>query len=227
LLARTPGIDAAVAQGQPPAQWDLQAPLVSLPGVFGTTLETIPAEVPYVFPNVELAGRWRQELAADARLKVGMAWRGNPRHPGDRFRSIKLAEFDTLLSNWLRLYSLQKDATDDERGQLADRLGAVDLSSRLDDFDATAAVVANLDLVITCDSSVAHLAAAMGVRVWVALPFAPDWRWLLEREDSPWYPSLRLFRQPQPGDWADVFRRMRAALDELPDSRPRESHQLP
>jgi ADP-heptose:LPS heptosyltransferase len=172
--------------------------------------------VPYVFPDAELADRWRQELSAVAAFKVGVAWRGNPRHPGDRFRSFDLAQFETIVSDQVRLFSLQKDITDDEREQLAGRLGGVDLGPRLDDFDTTAAVVANLDLVITCDSAVAHLAAATGRRVWVALPFAPDWRWLLAREDSPWYPSLRLFRQPQPGNWADVFRRIRSAVDELP-----------
>ncbi len=171
LLSRTPGIDAVVTQGQPPAQFDLQAPLMGLPGLFGTTLETIPAEVPYVFPNAELVAHWRQELSTDAGFKIGIAWRGNPRHPGDRFRSFKLSEFETLVGNDRRPYILQKDVTDDEREQLTGRLGAVDLGPRLDDFETTAAVVANLDLVITCDSSVAHLAAAMGRRVWIATPF--------------------------------------------------------
>ena len=215
LLARTPGIDAVVAQGQPPADWEVQAPLLSLPGLFGTTLETIPAETPYVFPDAELAARWRKELAADARLKVGVAWRGNPRHLNDRFRSFAIVQLETLADERLRFYSLQKDITDEERAVLTGRLRGIDLGPRLIDFNTTAAVVANLDLVITCDSTVAHLAGAIGVKAWVAIPFAPDWRWLLEREDSPWYPSLRLFRQRQPGNWAEVFRRMRAQLEEL------------
>jgi hypothetical protein len=217
LLARTAGIDAVVAQGETLTEWEVHAPLLSLPRIFGTTLETIPVGVPYVLPDPVLVSGWQrklEELIPAAGLKIGIAWRGNPLHPGDRIRSFTLSWLEGIRTPGVRLYSLQKDATDDERRLLQGRLGAADLGPQLDDMNTSAAVVANLDLVITCDSSLAHLAGAMGQRVWVALPSTPDWRWLLEREDSPWYPTMRLFRQQRLGDWTDVFARMATALED-------------
>ena len=218
LIARTAGIDAIVTREESPATWDLQAPLGSLPRIFGTTLDTIPSTVPYVFAGPELTSRWREELEdllPGPGLTIGLAWRGNPLHPGDRFRSFALSWLNTLRAQNVRLYSLQKDTTEEERRILTDELGAIDLGPRLDDMDVTAAVVTNLDLVIACDSSVAHLAGALGRNVWVALPSTPDWRWLLERDDSPWYPTMRLFRQSTLGDWTDVFARLAAVLEGL------------
>jgi hypothetical protein len=138
---------------------------------------------------------------------VGIAWQGNPAQAKDRVRSFRLAQLaDVARLDGVQLYSLQMGAG---RGQLAESsppLPIIDLGDRLGDFDNTAAIVRNLDLVITCDSAPAHLAGGLGAKVWVALPFAPDWRWLIKRNDSPWYPTMRLFRQPRAGDWDTVFR---------------------
>ena len=157
----------------------------------------------------------RETLAGDARLRVGINWQGNPKYRDDRYRSIPLAEFAPLAAiEGVRLLSLQQ-------GFGIEQLSAVDFAvedwgSKLDRdgraFCETAAVIENLDLVITSDTAVAHLAGALGARVWLAIPFAPDWRWLLDRSDSPWYPTLRLFRQSHAGDWDGVFERIAAEL---------------
>ncbi len=222
LLACCPGVTAVVAPGDPLPEFDVHAPLMSLPGLFGTTLATIPAEVPYLFPEAGSIDRWREQLGPIGGLKIGIAWQGSPDHPRDRFRSIPLLQFAPLAGiAGVRLLSLQKGPGRDQLATVADRFAVTDLGPRLDDFLVTAAVLSNLDLVITADTAVAHLAGALGVPVWVALPVAPDWRWLLAREDSPWYPTMRLFRQASWGDWEGVFRRMADELRErvVPTSR--------
>jgi ADP-heptose:LPS heptosyltransferase len=169
--------------------------------------------VPYLFAEPELVDRWRQELGPIQAFKIGIAWQGNPTHQRDRQRSIPLVRFARLAQlEGVQLFSLQKGQGTEQLREAADRFAVTDLESGLDDFHDTAAVLWNLDLVITIDSAVAHLAGPLGVPVWVALPFAPDWRWLLDREDSVWYPSMRLFRQPEPGNWEAVFERMAAEL---------------
>jgi hypothetical protein len=197
----------------------MHAPLLSLPRLFGTTLATIPADVPYLFAKPELIEHWRRELAGVAEFQVGLAWQGDPRHTEDKARSIPLAQFEPLAQiPGVRFYSLQKGPGTEQLAAAGERLRIIDLGPRLDEqtgaFLDTAAVMKNLDLVITCDSGVAHLAGALGVPVWVALAFTGDWRWLLERTDSPWYPTMRLFRQPRPGDWPAVFAQLAAALRE-------------
>jgi hypothetical protein len=152
-------------------------------------------------------------------LKVGIAWQGNPGYAADSQRSMPLEHF-VPLSNCpgVRLYSLQKYHGCDQLALLAERLPIVDLGPSLDldaAFVDTAAVMVTLDLVITSDSAMAHLAGALGVKVWVALPYVPDWRWLLDLDDSPWYPTMRLFRQSQPGDWPGVFERIAHELNKL------------
>jgi hypothetical protein len=215
LLARCPGVDRVLVPGKPLPDFDVHAPMLGLPGVFHTTLENIPGSVPYLFPSAELVEHWRRELASDGQFKIGIAWRGNPKHPTDNFRSIPFERFAPLARlPGVQLYSLQKGAG---REQLDPSVGLrpiVDLADRLGDFDDTAAVVSNLDLVISCDSAVVHLAGGLGVNVWVAVPFSPDWRWLLDREDSPWYRSVRLFRQRKLGDWHEVFTRIEHCLRE-------------
>lgn len=216
LLARTPGVEATIAQDDLPLPaCQVRAPLASLPGLFGTRLSTIPAQVPYVFPDADVARAWHERLTGTPGLRVGIAWRGNPQHSGDRQRSIPLERFEVLALPGVQLFSLQKDCTAAE-GEVLSRWGAENLADELTDFDATAAVVTNLDLVVSCDSSVAHLAGSLARPVWVALPFAPDWRWLTQREDSPWYPTMRLFRQPRPGEWRAVFERVARALQSAP-----------
>jgi tetratricopeptide (TPR) repeat protein len=217
LLAGCRGVDELVGAGDDLPPFDVHAPLLSLPGIFRTSLKTIPVDLPYLFADPGLIGHWRQELRGITGFKVGIAWRGNPEHRNDRVRSIPLSCFEPLAGlPGIHLLSLQKGAGAEELQETRDHFPVVDLGSRLDEasgaFMDTAAVMMNLELVITCDTAAAHLAGALGAAVWVAIPFAPDWRWLLDRSDSPWYPTMRLFRQDRRGDWQGVFRRIEVAL---------------
>ncbi len=220
LLARTPGVDRVVPEEPPDFEFACHAPLMSLPRILGTTLQTIPAEVPYISPDPALSLHWREELEAIDGLKVGIAWQGNPDHKKDRLRSFKLDRFEPLARiPGVRLFNLQKGFGSEQLEKASGRLPITDLGPRLDDFMDTAAVVANLDLLILPDTALAHLAGALGVPAWVALPFASDWRWLLAREDTPWYPTMRLFRQARWGDWDDVFGRIERDLTCLAETR--------
>jgi hypothetical protein len=215
ILAGCRGVDELIAQGKDLPAFDVHAPLLSLPGVFNTSLDTIPAAVPYLFADGESVGHWRGELHAAGAFKIGIAWRGSPVHANDRARSFPLSCFEPLAGlPDVRLFSLQKGPGAEQLQEAAGRFPIADLGSRLHDFMDTAAVLMNLDLVIACDTAVAHLAGALGTAVWVALPLAPDWRWLLDRDDSPWYPTMRLFRQKKLGDWSSVFQEMKTALSE-------------
>jgi tetratricopeptide (TPR) repeat protein len=215
LLMSCAGIDRLVGRGDELPAFDVRAPLESLPGIFHTVLGDIPAAIPYLFADAGLAERWRQELDRLAGFKIGIAWQGSPKNPNDRNRSIPLGSFEPLARcSGVRLLSLQKDWGLEQLPEVAGRFPVTELGSRLENFMDTAAVLVNLDLMITCDSAVAHLAGALGVPVWVALPFAPDWRWLLDRSDSPWYPTMRLFRQDRRGDWQGVFQKIEVALGE-------------
>lgn len=219
LLATCAGIDRLAPEGTALPPFDVQAPLLSLPRIFRSTLATIPANIPYLSADPELRAHWQEHLNGVRELKVGIAWQGNPEHQLDRRRSVPLLAFAPLADvPGVRLVSLQKGPGREQLSDLADRLGVLDVADRLVDFADTAAVISNLDLVITVDTAVAHLAGALGIPVWVALPLIPDWRWLLEREDSPWYPSMRLFRQRDRGDWPGVFERLTEALREQVES---------
>jgi len=189
---------------------------MSLPAIFGTTLDTVPADVPYLSADPALVECWQERLKDYRGARIGVCWRGNPQNLRDRWRSIPRSYFDELsqLSD-AHFFSLQKGSNvrppPFESSSSSDDSGLrweVESAS----LDDTAAAMQTLDLVITCDTSLAHLAGALGVRAWVALDFAADWRWLFDREDSPWYPTLRLFRQTTPGDWQEVFGRIRNAL---------------
>lgn len=213
LLTTCNGIDRLVPEGAGPPPSDVRVPLMSLPGIFRTTLANIPAPIPYLSADPELRARWQQPLSGAGGFKVGIAWQGNPGHRRDRQRSASLLAFEPLAKvPEVRLVSLQKGAGREQLPELAERLGVLDLADQLEDLADTAAVLSHLDLVITVDTAVAHLAGALGIPVWVAIPFLPEWRWLLEREDSPWYPSMRLFRQTAWGDWAQLFERLTEAL---------------
>jgi len=206
-----------LARGEALPKFDIHLPLMSAPRVLKITPTSIPNNLPYLTPDSSLVVQWRQRLASEHAPKVGIAWQGNPAYAGDAARSIPLRFFQPLGKiQGIRLYSLQKIRGLDQIAQLDGKLPLVDFGSELDDsagpFIDTAAVIANLDLVITCDTSVAHLAGALGAKVWVALCFAPDWRWMIAREDCPWYPQMRLFRQKKPGDWDDVFNRIAGEL---------------
>lgn len=213
LLRTLPDV-TVIPRGEPLPPFDLQLPLMSLPRVFGTTLDTIPADVPYLHADPERLLRWRAALADVTALKVGVAWAGNIRHKGDRQRSLSAeAVLPRLVMPGVQLYSLQKEPRPDDGPVLAAlNRHIVDLAPALGDFADTAAAVASLDLVIAVDTSVAHLAGALGRPVWMLTPYALDWRWLRDREDSPWYPTMRLFRQRRPREWDDPLMRLSAAL---------------
>ncbi len=213
LLSGFPGVQAVFAKGDPLPPFDLHCPLLSLPRAFRTTLATIPTGPSYLTASEERVVIWRGRLATSRRPRVGLMWTGNPHHVNDRNRSVPLEILRPLFEQGRGdFYSLQKEYRSPEDRALAISMGITDLASDIGDFDTTAALVAELDLVISVDTSMAHLAGALGRRVWVLLPFCPDWRWLLQREDSPWYPSARLFRQERAGDWAKPVEAICAAL---------------
>ena len=188
-------------------------PLLSLPRIFGTSVETVPAEIPYLTAPEELTTRWRDELDSTAEFKIGVVWQGNPGHSKDRERSFRLAHLEPLAHlSGVRLFSLQKGFGSEQLDEIDGRFPLVPFGKRLDDLADTAAVLKNLDLLVCPDTSLAHLGGALGIPVWLALPYACDWRWMRERSDSPWYPTMRLFRQQQWGDWCGVFARI---ADEL------------
>jgi Flp pilus assembly protein TadD len=213
LVATCPGVDEVIAQGDAAPNHDLQAPLLSLPGIFRTTLDSVPNRVPYLFADDRLVVSWKEELGRENGFKVGIAWQGNPTYRRDRLRSIPLEHFAVLArTQGVRLYSLQFGAGREQLALLAQRVPIVDLGDRLGEFQETAAIVRNLDLVISSDSAIVHLAGSLDVPVWLALSTAADWRWMVDRPDSPWYPTMRLFRQTALGDWQGVFERIASAL---------------
>jgi len=210
-----PGIEVS-SSGAMPA-YDFHCPLLSLPHRFGTSLATVPHTAAYLRPREELVARWADRMGAGPELKVGLAWTGNPRHINNRSRSTTAEALLPLLSiAGVRFYSVQVGA---RAGELPKRSKGVvvDLSAALTDFSETAGAVAHLDLVVTVDTSAGHLAAAMGKPVWLMMSWVPDWRWMLEREDSPWYPTMRLFRQRSMGDWSDVVDRVGSELRAVVD----------
>jgi tetratricopeptide (TPR) repeat protein len=197
---------------KPAVKFDLYASLMDLPGIFQTTLKTIPAEVPYLYADPTKAEYWKNRLA-EADFKVGIVWAGSPAHKSDHERSCPLECFAPLAEiTCVRLYGLQKGPAAVQVKDLAGTMSIEDLAEQFADFTDTAGAIENLDLVISVDTAVAHLAGAMGRPVWVLLQSAPDWRWMLNRTDSPWYPTMRLFRQRKPNDWSDVLGRV---ADEL------------
>jgi tetratricopeptide (TPR) repeat protein len=201
-----------------PRKFDYHIALLSMPLAFGTTEQSIPAEAVYLRAELARVDAWARRIG-DQGFKIGIAWQGNPRSKADRGRSATLECFKAFADmQGVRLISLQVADGVEQLGQLPDGLRVETLGDGLDEgsdgFIDTAAVIANLDLVITVDTSIAHLAAALGKPTWVALKYSPDWRWLLGRSDSPWYPTVRLFRQESIGDWSKVFADMAAALAE-------------
>jgi hypothetical protein len=217
LLNGCRGIDQLVEQTTPAPQTDFFAPLLHVPAVLGHHPGDFPGQVPYLAADESLVVTWQQRLAGFRGKKIGIAWRGSPKHPADRMRSIPLAHFAPLASvPGARLFSLQKGPGSEELAAPECQFNIVDLGRQLDEttgaFVETAAVLKNLDLLIACDTAIAHVAGALAVPVWLAIGNVPDWRWLLGRDDSPAYPTLRLIRQSSFGDWAGVFRRMAAEL---------------
>ncbi len=211
------GIDELIAAGQqPPAgHFDWVASPLDFPQLFGTHIGTIPARVPYVFADVDKSRAWWSRLRGEA-LRIGIVWAGSPAHGRDAERSCSVELFVPLSElEGVQVYSLQKGPAAAQLARFDAATPIVDLADELMDLSDLAAVMINLDLVITVDTAAAHLAGAMAKPVWVVLPFIADWRWLTDRDDSLWYPSMRLFRQKQRGDWAEVFRRVQAELQKV------------
>ncbi len=241
LLEKFPGIDELVEPspvGMSEIESDFYVPLMSLPGIFKTTLETIPDRVPYIFPNDKKIKLWQDRIskhtfnigivwAGNPTAKyehaglsglehVNLAWAGNPSHKIADSRSNRLKFFKPLAEiEGVQLYGLQKGAAAGQAEELSNSINVINLGEDFKDFSDTAGVIENLDLIITVDTSVAHLAGAMGKPVWVLIPYVPDWRWMLDREDSPWYQTMRLFRQQRKGDWDHVFERVANELGVL------------
>ena len=218
--------------------FDLYIPLMSLPGIFKTTLEKIPARVRYIFPDTTKVKYWRQRLNK-GRIKVGIVWAGKTTteyrqtrmsrlehvhlrwagQPASKFASKRLASLEYFVPltkiEGIQLYGLQKGNAADQARTFSGSVNVINLCEESTDFSEVAAAMENLDLIISVDTAFAHLAGAMGKPVWVLIPFVPDWRWMLTREDSPWYPSMRLFRQPEKDEWAQVFQRVAGELHAL------------
>jgi tetratricopeptide (TPR) repeat protein len=211
LLTGLPGVSQVVAKGERLPDFHLHLPMLSLPMVCGTDLDSVPAQIPYLsapawagFPVAKPAG---------TKLSVGISWAGKPTHKNDRNRSAQLADFLPLAAfPGVTLYSLQKGERAKDRVEQASGVLIRDLGTGCREFADTAKIMQQLDLIITVDTAVGHLAGALGRPVWVLIPFSPDWRWLLGREDTPWYPTMRLFRQQRPGEWGETFGRVRDAL---------------
>ena len=217
LLAKFSAGVEVIGSGDEIPAFDLHCPLLSLPLAFGTEVDSIPADIPYLATPQDRLQRLSELLPPRQGLRVGLVWSGNSTHKDDHNRSIALSRLAALFDvPGVQFVSLQKELRDADAQVLAQVLAQdariTDLGRHFGDFDDTAAAVALTDLVISVDTSVAHLAGAMGKPVWVLLPFCPDWRWLLERDDNPWYPTARLFRQPGMGDWDSVMTQLRDAV---------------
>jgi tetratricopeptide (TPR) repeat protein len=214
LAKRFRDIDRVVSSvGEVSAGVDYYIPTLSLPGVLGIDDASLVADVPYLTVDPEKRESWRKRMAPDARLKVGLVWAGNPSHERDRYRSMALSQLDSLFGvEGVQFYSLQKERRIGDVAHLPDGVELVDLAPGLEDFCDTAAAIGALDLLITVDTAVAHIAGALAKPVWVMLPAGADFRWLTERNDSPWYPTMRLFRQRRLGEWESVTESIRGAL---------------
>jgi len=215
LMSTLSATAQVLSRGDPLPEFDIHCPLLSLPMAFGTRLDTIPSATPYLRASSQFLENWHTRLTTKRRPRIGLAWSGSPTHKNDRNRSIRLSSLLSLLNIEATFVSLQKDVRADDAAVLKDQGNLLHFGDALKSFSDTAALISNLDLVISVDTSVAHLAGALAKPVWVLLPFVPDWRWLLERDDSPWYSTARLFRQDDTRAWDNVIARVHAALYEF------------
>ena len=229
LFREFPGADELVEfspDKKPSARFDVYTSLLDMPNIFETTMETVPAEVPYLHADPVKIRYWRDRLAGPD-FKVGIAWAGSPTHGNDRYRSCRLRDFAPLVQiPGVRLYGLQKGNAAAQMHELAATLPVTNISEEFQDLTDTAAAVENLDLVISVDTCVLHLAGALGKPVWALLPFAPEWRWMLNRPDSPWYPTMKLFRQQKWGRWDTVFLRVAEELRTIVEERKNKSQRF-
>jgi tetratricopeptide (TPR) repeat protein len=211
LLRNIEGVRQAISYGERLPEFDLYCPLPSLPFIFGTTSESIPVKVPYIYADSSLVRRWKDKLKDNnSQLKIGLVWAGRKQ------RSFSLDLFSPLSRlKQVTFYSLQKGEAAKQTENSSGKMELVDCTEEIHDFSDTVAVIENLDLIITVDTAVAHLSGALGKPVWTLLPAVPDWRWMLYRKDSPWYPTMRLFRQPSPGNWESVIATVKDELLKL------------
>ncbi len=213
LLAAIGGVASCHARGEALPACDLYCPLGSLPLALKTEPSTIPADIPYVGADEAHIAKWRPTIETLPGKRVAIAWAGHARHPNDRNRSIDFKLLEPLFTlEGVSFVSIQQDLRGDDSALLARHRNITQVGDKLTDMADTAAIAALVDLTIAVDTSVVHLAGAMGRDVWVLLPFSPDWRWTLAGERTPWYPQARLFRQPTAGDWASVLTTVRDAL---------------
>jgi Flp pilus assembly protein TadD len=214
LIRNAGGVAQVISYGEKLPAFDLHCPYLSLPAVFRTTIRSIPSKIPYITADPGLVQKWRDRMAQDfSEFKIGLAWAGNLAHPRSQYRSCSLDQFSSLAQlDDITIYSLQKGEAAAMAKNPPAGMKVVDYTEDFRDFSDAAALIENLDLVISVDTAAAHLAGALGKTVWTLLPFIPEWRWLLNREDSPWYPTMRIFRQPSAGDWKSVISRV---VDEL------------
>jgi len=217
IAERAVGAEVVIAHGEPLPAFDFHCPMFSLPRAFNTRVESIPASFSYLSADAEVMESWRRKLAGSpAGRKVALVWAGNPVHKKDRRRSMPLSALAPLARvSGIQFYSLQKGEAGRQALNPPEGMSIIDRTGELGDFSDTAGLIAQMDLVISVDTATAHLAGAMGKPVWLLLPFVPDWRWLLNRDDSPWYPTMRLFRQTVAGDWDGVIRRVVEELVKL------------
>jgi len=207
LLKNVVGIHRIIAHGEELPDFDIHCPILSLPEIFGTDLTNIPAKIPYIPAEPSLIQEWHNRIASNnSEYNVGLVWSGDPSFKDSNLKSCSLKSFAPLAQAAnITFYSLQKGDASEQARNVPEGMKLIDYTDKFHDFSDTAAIIKNLDLIISIDTAVAHLAGALGKPVWTLLPFIPDWRWMLNRNDSPWYPTMRLFRQPSRGDWESVI----------------------
>jgi len=226
LIQNVEGVEHIITQDESLPSFDIHCPLMCLPMIFDTDLGTIPAKIPYIRADDLLVKQWREKMGGSSSVKVGLIWQGNPVHKNDRERSIVFEKLAPLAEiSGVSFYSLQKGTGSEQARSPLGSLKLIDFMDEVRDFSDTAALVENFDLVISVDTSVAHLAGAMGKAVWTLIQYSPDWRWMLDREDSPWYPTMRLFRQPVFGDWDSVIKRIEGELKEFCKRKDLRAHE--
>ena len=217
LAKRCAGYDDIIRLGTLPPAFDFHCELMSLPLAMGLQLSDLPGSTHYLSADPARVEKWRARLAALPRPLVGLVWAGRPTHTNDARRSLALSDLAPLAQEGITFLALQKGPAAGQAAAPPAGMSMVSLSDEIRDFDDTAAILTLLDVLVSVDSSPIHLAGALGCPAWVMLPFVPDWRWLLEREDTPWYPSVRLFRQPARGAWGPLLQSVSAALGKLRD----------
>ena len=215
LMKTLSDVSDLVVKGSPLPAFDYHCPLLSLPLAFNTNLNSIPRATKYLSADSIKLTHWTNKLGEKRKPRIGLAWNGRPEHKNDHNRSIVLAALIQHLPADYQYVSLQKEVRDLDKPVLKSSTDILHFGNELDDFADTAALCELVDVVITVDTSVAHLGGALGRPTWVLLPFSPDWRWLLDRNDSPWYPSVKLYRQPNVGDWSSVFDKIKADIAQI------------